>query len=1391
MPQSPSPERRATDTDSTAEQPNQAADTHVVLSSHPIPMLPPTGEETVLAARSRPLEMPSSLALPASTSSLEAPSDEPPLGPDSARGSEVQPGYAFVVPFVPTAALASTGGGTVLGLDGMGDTRPAQAGTGPHVGRYPVVSLLGRGGMGEVLRVRDPDLNRDVALKRMRDTVTSPRALDAFLLEAQVTGQLAHPNIVPLYELGREVDGRRYFTLKRVEGHTLEQLLAAERAAGPAPVSRSLARDLEILIKVCDALAYAHHRGVLHRDLKPSNVMVGAFGEVLVMDWGLAKLIGSSDPDVPALEVDVEMDADGVRTFETVNGAVLGTPTYMAPEQAEGRIHDLDARTDIYALGGILYEMLTLRTPYVARTSMELLAQVRAGRLPPPRVRAPDRRIPAELEAVTLRAMALDRDARYPNVEALASDLRAFVEGGLLLAARYTLLQRLGRWARRHRGALRAVGAALLVAAGHAGWNLHVERARRAAHEDLVGRARARVDALAIDIPDVPARIAFDGPGRLRPTAEQLQRQGVELERLREVAEAYGALLALEPADEAGRAGRVRVLMAIGRLAERSEEYALAELALGQALPLASEKEVVEAELSHVRAARTARLADHAAGVRRRLAEARAGALERGVDYQAALVELAGYQERETVDLLVAELARLTARLGSATIARIASVAVPSDGERGAGGKDLAGLSEAAAAWLAAQRPTSPGLPVPATPPDALALVQQGWVRLEVRSILDRGPGAAHRDWRAVLADAQRDELEREGHDARVLALACDTLGLLGDPAGTIEPLGAYLWIEEDEVRAVAAGRALALLSVRSTRARDVLLELVGLAIPPLRAPRWQTNGAWWSQVRSALPGAADDGPAELGTAAAHHRRGQARESSGDRAGAVRDYSRAIALDSVYALAYASRGHARMTTDPAAARADLDRALELDPRLAIAVSNRGSLRRVAGDLDGALADFARAIELDSTLAVAFYNRATVLETQGKRAEALADYSRAIALDPSNAAAHNGRGLVLNELGDAVAALADFARAIELDPRQPASWCNHGVVRRARGDLDGALRDFARAIELDPRCAPAYRERGATLLERGDPAGAARDYDRAITLAPAFAEAFNGRALARYATGDRDGAIADATRAIELAPNFVEAHLNRGTALMAKGDYAGAAVDYRRATELAPTRAVAHHRLGTALRLAEDVEGAIRSYTRALELEPLSAEVHNAMGQALDLKEDYAGAVASYARATELDPRSPAAWRNLCAARRQAKDLDGAIAAGARAIELEPRDARNYNLRGLAYRAKGELDLAIEDCDRAIELDARFAPAYRTRARALESKGELGRALTDAERALELAPQHSPSWEVVGQVLAAMGRRPEAIEKLRRALELAPATAKPRLEARIAELEKDE
>ncbi len=334
--------------------------------------------------------------------------------------------------------------------------------------RFQILRPHARGGLGEVHEAHDTELHRTVALKTIRDKYADdPESRRRFEYEAEITGGLEHPGIVPVYSLEHSTNRRPTYAMRFIRGSSLRATIKdyhshSSRHASPTDRTLQLRRLIGQLIDACNAVAYAHSRGVIHRDLKPDNIMVGKYGETLVVDWGLAKTLSTGN-SATGEDVEPTLRPPSLQNrSETQTGFAIGTPSYMPPEQAEGRLDLIDQTSDVYSLGATLYAILVGYSPFQQASTLEILNAVRAGRFDPPRFHDPS--IPAPLEAICLKAMAFRPIDRFQSATELAADLERWLADEPVSCYQEPFSTRLRRWSSRHRTIVGTVSAGVLAA---------------------------------------------------------------------------------------------------------------------------------------------------------------------------------------------------------------------------------------------------------------------------------------------------------------------------------------------------------------------------------------------------------------------------------------------------------------------------------------------------------------------------------------------------------------------------------------------------------------------------------------------------------------------------------------------------------------------------------------------------------------------------------------------------------------------------------------------------------------------------------------------------------------------------------------------------------------
>ncbi len=987
---------------------------------------------------------------------------------------------------------------------------PASERPGTAFGPYKLLELIGEGGMGTVWMAEQTEpIRRRVAVKVIKEGMDSKQVLARFEAERQALALMEHPNIAKVLDAGRTPSGRPYFVMELVKGQPITKYCDEKRLA--------VRQRLELFGDVCRAVQHAHQKGIIHRDLKPSNVLVALYDGkpvVKVIDFGVAKASGPRLTDW---------------TLFTGFGALVGTPEYMSPEQAEANNQDIDTRSDIYSLGVLLYELLTGSTPLTGKrikeaAILEVLRVIREEEPPRPSTRLSESKdslpsisaerqtepakltklVRGELDWIVMKALEKDRNRRYETANGFAEDVLRYLADEPVLACPPSAGYRLRKFARRNRGRLAVGGLVLFFLAslgGIAAWEARDRAAQRAALEADIGR-------------DLDEAMAFCRTDRLREASALVD---------------HAQTLAARGADEdlGRRASRLRADV---DMAARVEAIRLESAAVKEG----NHFDVAGADKHYRDAFR-----------------------DYGLDLTALEIEAAArrIQASAITDQLRAALddwLLVQFALGRTSDKRLLAVLRRADADPWRGRfRDAFERGDRRASVELARDPEAAAQP----PPTVLLL---GKVLLSVgerplagevlRSAQHRHPDDfwINQNLAVYLMESKPIRVsEAIGYYRAALAQRPDSPGVHFN-------LGHALRAQGDLARAAAEYRKATDLKPDYAAAHDSL----GAALDELG----DFAGAV-AEYRKALA-------LEPHDAVHHHNLGVALGHQGDLPDAATEYRKAVNLQPDYAGAHDGLGEVlNELGDRAGALAECRKAIELQPDLAEAHGDMGMVLRDQGDWAGAAAEFRKAIALKPELAQAHHGLGNVLGAQGDLAGAAAAYRKAIELKPEYAEAHSNLGIILYDQGDPAAAAEEYRKAVALKPNLATVHSNLGVALYAQGDLAAAAAEHRKAIELEPNRAEPHANLGSALYDQGDRTGAAAEFRKAIELKPVFAEAHCSLGIVLRDQGDLAGAAAELRKAIELKPDYAEAHRNLGIALLFDGEFQTALAEFRRGDEL--------------------------------------------------------------------------------------------------------------------------------------------------------------------------------------------------------------------------------
>jgi tetratricopeptide (TPR) repeat protein/serine/threonine protein kinase len=1193
---------------------------------------------------------------------------------------------------------------------------------GTVIGPYKLLEQIGEGGMGTVWMAEQSEpIQRRVAVKVVKEGMDSRQVLARFEAERQALALMEHPNIARVLDAGRTPSGRPYFVMELVKGQPITRYCDEKRLG--------VRERLALFGDVCRAVQHAHQKGIIHRDLKPSNVLVAPYDGkpvVKVIDFGVAKATGQRLTD---------------KTLFTGLGALVGTPEYMSPEQAEINNQDIDTRSDIYALGVLLYELLTGSTPLTRKrlkeaALLEVLRVIREEEPPKPSTRLSESKdslpsisaqrqtepakltklVRGELDWIVMKALEKDRNRRYETANGFAMDVQRYLADEPVLACPPSAGYRLRKFARRNKGGLAVAALVLffLVLLGSGlGWVMRDRSAREAEAARQQGERQAKVAGQVESI--------FAEVDRL----EKEQKWPEALEAARRAAAAVAGGEA-DPATTERVHQRLRDLEFIDRLERiRIERQTLVE----------GKFDWAGADRDYARAFR-----DYGVDIEELPVET---SIDRLKTRPALTVALASALDDWALDR------RLLSETAIARWQRLVDVA------RGIDPEPL--RDRLRAAW---------GQPIANVRDDLRRLAESIDVRAQHQATLFilvrtltvvKLPDSAMRLLRAAQnlhpEDFSLNLLlghylnERKDHEGAVRfftaavairphsALAHDLLGkaLIGQKKLDEAITSCRKAIELDSKYAIAHGTL------------GYALHEKGLVDEAIAEDR---------KALELLPKNAD----AYGSAHTHNNLGMSLAAKGRVDEAIAEYKKAIEIDPKNALAHNNLGNALLDKGRVdEAIAESKKAIELDPTYASPHIGLGNALQDMGREDEAIVEYTKAIGLDPKNAMAHSNLGIALRRKGLVDEGIAEHRKAVEFDPKDAKAHHNLGNALLDKGRVDEAIAEYKKAIELDPKFAFPHIGLGVALATKGLVDESVIKFRKAIELDPNSADAQYNLGIALCQQGklDEAvaeyrKAVAEYRKAIKLDPKYAEVHCNLGNILYRQKKLDEAVAEYKKAIALNPKSSAAYNGLGNALNGQKNFDAAITAYRKAIDLDPKNGAAHFNLGLTLRGQGKLDEAITEFRKVCELDPKNISAHYNLGHALHAQKKWDEAIAYYKKAIELDPKCAPIHRNLILALQGKGRVDDAIAERKKLIELDPKNAAEHYYLGNDLKAKGDLDGAERAYREAVRLDGNHhGAAIDALAELLLSRGNWKEAIATAREAVKLAPQSDFAWQVLG------------------------------------------
>lgn len=1169
------------------------------------------------------------------------------------------------------------------------------------------IEQLGEGGMGQVWRVRDRRIGRQAAIKILKDPHPSPELSDRFLRESKITALLDHPAIPPVYDVGRNSKNQLYMLMKVIDGQTLLSLI---REHHQDPNESDRRRLLEAFVKICEAISYAHSMKVIHRDLKPENVMLGPFGEVLVLDWGLAKILDANSLTEPSTIVHSEksLTGDDSAVGLTEEGSLIGTLGYMPPEQANGEA--LSSRADVFALGATLTEILTGRPPIDGPSRANRLNATIKGHIETPLERDPT--LPPSLCAIAEEALAYDAEDRTIDAQDIVRNVKAYLAGEELDVYHYSPWERSLRALKRHTGlVLSLVLSALFFSLFLVLWS----ETRRLDAARLNAQLQSQMRAQKLALNQQLVELAQQGEAAALREGSRLSKVLKLRKELQSAAKEPDSLKQLQELAE-------ELLTSTGRSSD-SLRFAAKQLAYAGSPQDARRwlKECIEEhppaydallELHKLQSQGLCQGTDALALLVRRSSKDQADNPYTQFAKALEFDTLGQYQRAQAIfSSLEAKAAEFS------TFYYLRGTSHLSAGESRKAIKDFSQsiqqVSEVARSYT-----------------------NRGYAYIQVQDY-----NQALRDFEEALRRWPKLDNAYVGRAFAYRRLGKTKLALRDlNRALEINPMSSHAMVNKSQLlcdaRKIKEGMALLNKAIEvNPRTLEAWINRASLH---RFFRRWDAAQSDWEEARRLAP---KRDSVLYERAIFHFERAEP-------APCLKSLEELLRLYPKHHEGLSLKGQALIqVSDMTAARQCFEQALKINPTSPHALTGLGTLAKRQGLLTEAEKHFSNGLSAHPNDAVLLGNRGATYMNMGRVKEALTDLDKAHSIDPMSSEILINRGFCHWLAKQPQQSTADFKRAAEIDPKNPELYLLQATIRITEGDDKAAFQLFNQAISANPKYIPSYLKRAQLRIRKRAYAEALASYNQAIEVNPRWPASYNDRGTLFQILERYQDALKDFNKALELNPNYASAYYNKGVILDHLKDTEGALVHYQKCLKLDPKRCSALTNMAYIFLKERRYAEAEPLYLRALKLEAKNWIALYSMGLLKTETRDYQAAQGYFQKALAIKADDQGCLRHL-------KDIERALKDPSyhpitRSSDENPpvRDktlkeqAKELNKRAHLAFQKGSFKLALKLIEDALKLDANDPELRITRAKVFEGLRQYPKAFADLNWVLERNPRN--------------------------------------------------